>query len=321
MNVLITGGAGYLGSVIVPLLLDKGHYVTVYDNLMYNQLTLTDLCYKRNFEFIYGDVRDYTKLNNYVNKSDCIIPLAGIVGFPACEKDKQLATAVNYYQIKDIVDNMSADQMLLFPNTNSGYGSRASGVVTETNKLTPISHYGQTKCDAENYIKSHSKGIIFRLATVFGVSPRMRLDLLVNEFVYKALTDKYITIFEREAVRNYIHIRDVASVFEWMIVNYDIHQNQIFNVGLSDTNINKQQLAEKIKEYISDLAITYSDYYKDPDKRDYIVSNKKIESTGWKPKYSLDDGIKELIMAYQIIINNDASHFRNGFPLTYGASL
>ena len=321
MRILITGGSGYLGSVIVPILLERGYHVIVYDNLMYNQLTLTDLCYKKNFEFVYGDVRDYTKLNNYVNKSDCIIPLAGIVGFPACEKDKQLATAVNYYQIKDIVDNMSADQMLLFPNTNSGYGSRASGVVTETNKLTPISHYGQTKCDAENYIKSHSKGIIFRLATVFGVSLRMRLDLLVNEFVYKALTDKYITIFEREAVRNYIHIRDVASVFEWMIVNYDTHQNQIFNVGLSDTNINKQQLSEKIKEYISDLAITYSDYYKDPDKRDYIVSNKKIESTGWKPKYSLDDGIKELIMAYQIIINNDASHFRNGFPLTYGASL
>ena len=321
MRILITGGSGYLGSVIVPILLERGYHVIVYDNLMYNQLTLTDLCYKKNFEFVYGDVRDYTKLNNYVNKSDCIIPLAGIVGFPACEKDKSLATAVNYYQIKDIVDNMSADQMLLFPNTNSGYGSRASGVVTETNKLTPISHYGQTKCDAENYIKSHSKGIIFRLATVFGVSQRMRLDLLVNEFVYKALTDKYITIFEREFVRNYIHIRDVASVFEWMIVNYDIHQNQIFNVGLSDTNINKQQLSEKIKEYISDLAITYSDYYKDPDKRDYIVSNKKIESTGWNPKYSLDDGIKELIMAYQIIINNDASHFRNGFPLTYGASL
>ena len=321
MRILITGGSGYLGSVIVPILLERGYHVIVYDNLMYNQLTLTDLCYKKNFEFVYGDVRDYTKLNNYVNKSDCIIPLAGIVGFPACEKDKQLATAVNYYQIKDIVDNMSADQMLLFPNTNSGYGSRASGVVTETNKLTPISHYGQTKCDAENYIKSHSKGIIFRLATVFGVSLRMRLDLLVNEFVYKALTDKYITIFEREFVRNYIHIRDVASVFEWMIVNYDTHQNQIFNVGLSDTNINKQQLSEKIKEYISDLAITYSDYYKDPDKRDYIVSNKKIESTGWNPKYSLDDGIKELIMAYQIIINNDASHFRNGFPLTYGASL
>ena len=155
---------------------------------------------------------------------------------------------------------MSPNQLLLFPNTNSGYGSRSSGMVTENNKLTPITHYGHTKCDAENYIKSYSKGIIFRLATVFGISQRMRLDLLVNEFVYKALTDKYITIFEREAVRNYIHIRDVASVFEWMIVNYDTHKNQIFNVGLSDTNINKQQLAEKIKEYVSDLAITYSDY-------------------------------------------------------------
>ncbi len=164
MRILITGGAGYLGSVIVPTLLEKGHHVTVYDNLMYNQLTLTDLCYKKNFKFVYGDVRDYTKLNNYVDKSDCIIPLAGIVGFPACEKDKLLATSVNYSQIKDIVDNISADQMLLFPNTNSGYGSRASGMVTENNELTPISHYGHTKCDAENYIKSHSKGIVFRLA-------------------------------------------------------------------------------------------------------------------------------------------------------------
>ena len=321
MRILVTGGAGYLGSVIVPILLEKGYYVTVYDNLLYNQLTLTNLCYKRNFEFVYGDVRDYSKLIKYVNKSDVIIPLAGIVGFPACEKDKQLATAVNYQHIHDIVDNISKDQMLLFPNTNSGYGSRSSGMVTENNKLTPISHYGHTKCDAENYIKSYSKGIIFRLATVFGISQRMRLDLLVNEFVYKALTDKYITIFEREAVRNYIHIRDVSSVFDFMIDNYDDCKGQIYNVGLSDTNINKQQLAEKIKEYIFDLTITYSDYYEDPDKRDYIVSNEKIEKTGWKPKYSLDDGIKELIMAYKIIINNDVSHFRNGFPLTYGASL
>ena len=318
MNVLITGGAGYLGSVIVPLLLDKGHYVTVYDNLMYNQLTLTDLCYKRNFEFIYGDVRDYTKLNNYVNKSDCIIPLAGIVGFPACEKDKQLATAINYYQIKDIVDNMSADQMLLFPNTNSGYGSRASGVVTETNKLTPISCYGQTKCDAENYIKSFSNGIIFRLATVFGISSRMRLDLLVNEFVYKLLTDKYITIFEKKFIRNFIHIQDVASVFEFMIDNYDKHQTHIFNVGLTDANINKQQLVERIQNHIPNTSVTYSDYFVDPDKRDYVVSNEKIESTGWKPHYDLDYGIKELIQAYQMIVPHESSRYRNAFPLGYG---
>ena len=321
MNILITGGAGYLGSVITPLLVNKGYDVTVYDNLMYNQLTLSDLCYKSNFKFVYGDVRDYKKLNEYVQKADVIIPLAAIVGFPACEKDKQLAEEVNYNQIYDLITNTSKEQTIIFPNTNSGYGTRSSGICTENQKLQPISHYGITKCNAEDILLQNGNAIIFRFATVFGVSPRMRLDLLVNEFVYKALTDKYITIFERKAVRNYIHIRDVASVFEWMVVLRDIHRGEIFNVGLSDANINKQQLAEMIKKYISDFAITYSDYYEDPDKRDYIVSNEKVESTGWLPKYNLDDGIKELIMAYQIIINNDTSHFRNGFPLTYGAAL
>ena len=321
MNILITGGAGYLGSVITPLLVNKGYDVTVYDNLMYNQLTLSDLCYKSNFKFVYGDVRDYKKLNEYVQKADVIIPLAAIVGFPACEKDKQLAEEVNYNQIYDLITNTSKEQTIIFPNTNSGYGTRSSGICKENQKLQPISHYGITKCNAEDILLQNGNAIIFRFATVFGVSPRMRLDLLVNEFVYKALTDKYITIFERKAVRNYIHIRDVASVFEWMVVLRDIHRGEIFNVGLSDANINKQQLAEMIKKYISDFAITYSDYYEDPDKRDYIVSNEKVESTGWLPKYNLDDGIKELIMAYQIIINNDTSHFRNGFPLTYGAAL
>jgi len=321
MNILITGGAGYLGSVITPLLVDKGHNVTVYDNLMYNQLTLSDLCYKPNFKFVYGDVRDYAKLNKHIQKADVIVPLAAIVGFPACEKDKQLATSVNYYQIQDIVKNTSKEQTIVFPNTNSGYGTRSNGICTENQKLKPISHYGITKCDSEDLLLKNGNAIIFRFATVFGVSPRMRLDLLVNEFVYKALTDKYITIFERKAVRNYIHIRDVADVFNFMIDNKDEYKGEIFNVGLSDANINKQELAELIKKYISDFAITYSDYYEDPDKRDYIVSNEKIENTGWTPKYNLDDGIKELIMAYQIIINNDTSHFRNGFPLTYGAAL
>tara|TARA_R110002012_G_scaffold210788_1_gene381425 strand:+ start:219 stop:1184 length:966 start_codon:yes stop_codon:yes gene_type:complete len=321
MNILITGGAGYLGSVITPLLLDKGHNVTVYDNLMYNQLTLSDLCYKPNFKFVYGDVRDYAKLNKHIQKADVIVPLAAIVGFPACEKDKQLATSVNYYQIQDIIKNTSKEQTIVFPNTNSGYGTRSNGICTENQKLKPISHYGITKCDSEDLLLKNGNAIIFRFATVFGVSPRMRLDLLVNEFVYKALTDKYITIFERKAVRNYIHIRDVADVFNFMIDNKDEYKGEIFNVGLSDANINKQELAELIKKYISDFAITYSDYYEDPDKRDYIVSNEKIENTGWTPKYNLDDGIKELIMAYQIIINNDTSHFRNGFPLTYGAAL
>jgi len=319
MRVLITGGAGYLGSVITRKLLQTNN-VTVMDNLMYNQTSLLDLFGMSTFKFVYGDVRDYKLLIDQVQKHDVIIPLAGIVGFPSCEKDKHLATAVNFNHVKDIVDNLSSEQKLLFPNTNSGYGSRADGAVTEKNKLTPISHYGQTKCDAENYIKSFSNGIIFRLATVFGVSSRMRLDLLVNEFVYKLLTDKYITVFEKEFVRNFIHIQDVASVFSWMIINYSKYKGEIFNVGLTNTNINKQQLVERIQKYIPDTSVTYSDYYVDPDKRDYIVSNEKIESTGWKPHYGLDYGIKELIQAYQMIVPQESSHYRNAFPLSYGKS-
>ena len=230
MRILITGGAGYLGSVITRQLL-LHHTVTVIDNLMYNQTSLLDLFGKPGFKFIYGDVRDTNLLLKQVKEHDVIIPLAAIVGFPSCEKDKQLATDVNFNQIKNIVDNLSPHQQILYPNTNSGYGSRTNkGEVDETNSLTPISHYGITKCDSENYIKDNSNGITFRLATVFGVSSRMRLDLLVNEFVYKLLTDKYITIFEKEFVRNFIHIQDVASVFNYMCIKYDEYHNQIFNV-------------------------------------------------------------------------------------------
>ena len=321
MRILITGGAGYLGSVITRQLL-LHHTVTVIDNLMYNQTSLLDLFGKPGFKFIYGDVRDTNLLLKQVKEHDVIIPLAAIVGFPSCEKDKQLATDVNFNQIKNIVDNLSPHQQILYPNTNSGYGSRTNkGEVDGTNSLTPISHYGITKCDSENYIKDNSNGITFRLATVFGVSSRMRLDLLVNEFVYKLLTDKYITIFEKEFVRNFIHIQDVASVFNYMCIKYDEYHNQIFNVGLSDTNINKKQLVERIQKYIPDTEVTYSDYFVDPDKRDYIVSNKKIESTGWSPNFSLDDGIQELIKAYQMIVPHESSHYRNAFPLSYGASL
>jgi len=317
MNILITGGAGYLGSVIVRRLL-KNHNVTVVDNLMYNQTSLLDVCGDKRFNFIYGDVRDYKLLVQQVSRHDVIIPLAALVGFPSCENDKKLATDVNYHQIKDVVDNISNNQMILFPNTNSGYGSRVDGMVDETNSLTPITHYGVTKCDAEDYIKRHTNGIIFRLATVFGVSSRMRLDLLVNEFVYKLLTDRYITLFEHEFVRNFIHIQDVSSVFEFMIENYDKHQGEIFNVGLSDTNINKQELVERIQKHIPNISITHSDYFVDPDKRNYIVSNKKIESTGWKSNYSLDYGIRELIQAYKMIVPQESSRYRNAFPLSYG---
>ena len=314
-KILITGGAGYLGSVFTRNLL-KNHEVIVYDNLMYNQTSLLDLSNNPNFTFHYGDVREWSKLKYLVEQVDIVIPLAALVGFPLCEKDKDLATSINTTQIQNIVDVLSDDQMILYPNTNSGYGTRGDGMVDETNELTPISHYGKTKCEAENYIINESNGISFRLATVFGVSSRMRTDLLVNDFVYKLLTDRYITLFEHKFVRNFIHIQDVSRAFEYMIDNYYTFNNEIFNLGLSDENITKKQLVEKIQSHIPNTSVNYSDYYVDPDKRDYIVSNEKIEEAGWKPIFTLDDGIKELIQSYKMIVPTQ-SQYRNTTPLSY----
>ncbi len=315
MKILITGGAGYLGSVFTRNLL-KNHEVIVYDNLMYNQTSLVDLSNNPNFTFHYGDVREWSKLKYLVEQVDIVIPLAALVGFPLCEKDKDLATSINTTQIQNIVDVLSNDQMILYPNTNSGYGTRGEGMVDETNELTPISHYGKTKCEAEDYIINESNGISFRLATVFGVSSRMRTDLLVNDFVYKLLTDRYITLFEHKFVRNFIHIQDVSRAFEYMIDNYYTFNNEVFNLGLSDENITKKQLVEKIQTHIPNTSVNYSDYYVDPDKRDYIVSNEKIEETGWKPIFTLDGGIKELIQSYKMIVPTQ-SQYRNTTPLSY----
>jgi nucleoside-diphosphate-sugar epimerase len=206
---------------------------------------------------------------------------------------------------------------VVYPNTNSGYGIGENGECTEESPLNPISHYGVTKVNAEREVLAIG-GISIRLATVFGSSPRMRMDLLVNEFVYKALTDKYITIFEKNFRRNYIHIRDVAKTFLYMLENYEKFSGEVFNVGLTSANLTKQQLVEKIKEYVPDFAITYSDFYEDPDKRDYLVSNAKLEATGWLPDVSLEDGIEELIKTYTILIQDLSSKYRNGFPLGYG---
>jgi nucleoside-diphosphate-sugar epimerase len=318
MKILITGGAGYLGSVLVDRLLDSGHEVTILDNLMYNQTSLIHYSYNKRFHFIYGDVRDTDLLEKLVPTFNVIIPLAAIVGFPACDRDKDLATAVNYTHVKTICDLVSgSDIKVIYPNTNSGYGIGENSECTEESPLNPISHYGVTKIKAEREVLNIG-GISIRLATVFGSSPRMRMDLLVNEFVYKALTDKYITIFEKNFKRNYIHIRDVAKTFEYMIENYEKFQGEVFNVGLTSANLTKAQLVEKIKEFVPDFAITYSDFYQDPDKRDYLVSNAKLESTGWNPDWSLDDGIEELIKTYTILIQDLSSKYRNGFPLGYG---
>jgi len=300
-KVLITGGAGYLGSTLTYELINAGHKVIVYDNLMYKQTPFMDLCYNEDFTFVYGDVRDIKKLLSYVNKADIIIPLAAIVGFPACERDKQLALDVNYNHIKAILEHKRAETKIIYPNTNSGYGVGEKGVFcTEETPLNPISHYGKTKCMAEDHILS-TGGVSFRLATVFGSSPRMRIDLLVNDFTLKAMRDKYIVLFEWEFNRNYIHVKDVARAFKFAIKNYDKMSGQTYNIGLSDTNITKLQLAERIKKFIPEFSIQKDNIATDPDKRDYIVSNKKIESLGWKPIYTLDSGIAELLKCYEII--------------------
>jgi nucleoside-diphosphate-sugar epimerase len=319
MKILITGGAGYLGSVITGRMLSKGHEVTVLDKLIFNQTSLLSYTHNKNFKFIYGDVRNEILLEKLCNYVDVIIPLAAIVGFPACDAEPSLAKEINFEQIANIVRYIKGkNKKILYPNTNSGYGVGANNLeCTEESPLSPISIYGRTKVDAENYLRTNTDAIIFRLATVFGVSPRMRTDLLVNDFTYKAITDKYIVVFEKTFKRNFIHIQDVADAFIFMLDNYEKYKGEVFNVGLSDANLNKQELLEKIQFHVPNFAVVYDDYYEDPDKRNYIVSNYKIESTGWKPKWTVDMGIEELIQAYQMIVPKMSSEFRNGFPLGY----
>lgn len=319
MKILITGGAGYLGSVITKRMLDEGHEVIVLDKLIFNQTSLLGYTYTSKFRFVYGDVRNEKLLEKLCNEVDVIIPLAAIVGFPACDADPKLAKEINFQQIVNIVKFTNGKgKKILYPNTNSGYGlGLGQTECTEESPLTPISVYGQTKCDAENFLRTSTDAIIFRLATVFGVSPRMRTDLLVNDFTYKAITDKYIVVFEKSFKRNFIHIEDVAYVFLFMLQNYEKYKGEVFNVGLSNANLSKQELLEKIQEHVPNFAVSYNDFYEDPDKRDYIVSNTKIEATGWKPEWDLDRGIKQLIQGYQMIVPKMGAEFRNGFPLGY----
>jgi len=319
MKILITGGSGYLGSVITGKMLASGYQVTVLDKLIFNQVSLLSFTSNSNFKFIHGDVRNEKLLEKLCDEADVIIPLAAIVGFPACAAEPELAEEVNFNQIRNIVKfTEGKGKKVLYPNTNSGYGIGENQTeCTEESPLSPISVYGKTKCDAENILKEKTDAIIFRLATVFGVSSRMRTDLLVNDFTYKAITDKYIVVFEKTFKRNFIHIEDVANAFLFMLENYDTYKGEIFNVGLSEANLSKQELLEKIQTNVKDFAVVYDDYYEDPDKRNYIVSNTKIEATGWKPEWDLDRGIKQLIMAYQMIVPKMGAEFRNGFPLGY----
>ena len=310
MKVLITGGAGYLGSTLTKHLLEAGYTVTVLDNLMYDQVTLLHLFGNPKFQFELGDVRDKKLLQELVGLNDVIIPLAAIVGMPACKANPELTVAVNYQQVADIVDVLRADQKLILPNTNSQYGSSDS-IITEESPFNPLSLYAKTKCDAENKMLENGNGVSLRLATVFGVSPRMRTDLLVNDFVYKSVVDGYLVLFEAHFKRNYIHVQDIARTFQFIIENYDKCKGHAFNVGLSTANLSKLELAEKIKSNIPSLVIKQDDFKEDFDKRNYIVSNEKLEALGWKPIYDLDYGIKQLLSAYKIVINKNNQNFTN----------
>jgi nucleoside-diphosphate-sugar epimerase len=309
-KVLITGGAGYIGSVLTEFLLSKNYKVDVLDNFNLRQLSLLHLCYNDNLNIIYGDVTDSDFLSKLIPSYDIIIPLAAIVGAPACNENKELSTKVNFEQIKTIVDNLLPTQKLIMPNTNSQYGS-SEDIITERSPFNPLSHYAKTKCDAENYILSSGNGICLRLATVFGSSSRMRTDLLVNDFVYKSIVDGYLVLFEGNFKRNYIHIKDISETFLFCIENYDKMNNDVFNVGLSSANLSKLELAKKIKTHIPSLVIKEDDFKNDFDKRNYIVSNEKLESYGWNPKYDLDFGIKELIKSYKLIIKHNNRNFTN----------
>ena len=309
-KVLITGGAGYLGSTLTEVLLLKGYQVTVLDSLVYKQLSLTSFCHNKNFKLVVGDVRDYQLLSDLVEANDIIIPLAAIVGMPACKKDPDLTVAINYQQIDDIIAYMRSSQKLLVPNTNSQYGS-SDTIITEESPFNPLSLYAQTKCDAEKAVLDSGNGISLRLATVFGVSYRQRMDLLVNDFTYRAFTDEFLVLFESHFLRNYVHVRDVAKAFVHLIENYKTCNNNAYNVGLTSANMSKLQLAQKIKEYVPNLVVIEEQFKEDFDKRNYVVSNEKLEKTGWFCDYSLDAGIQELLSAYKMINNFKNKDFTN----------
>jgi len=304
-RVLITGGAGYLGSVMTPALLQAGFHVTVLDSLLFSQTTLLDCCNSRMFEFVKGDICDWQTFKPLLDQHDIIIPLAAIVGAPACSRNPTLTKLVNYDAHMRIVEHTSKSQRVVFPTTNSGYGiGEKNAFCTEESPLKPLSEYGQMKVEVEKAFLDKGNAITFRLATVFGMSPRMRMDLLVNDFVYKALKEKVLVLFEEHFQRNFIHVRDVANAFLFAINLFGNMRGEVFNVGLSSANLTKRQLAEKIKEYLPETYIHSAAIGEDPDKRDYLVSNEKIEKLGWRAEYSLDDGIPELIKGYSIIRPN-----------------
>jgi nucleoside-diphosphate-sugar epimerase len=304
MKILITGGAGYIGSLLTPALLVEGHQVTVVDNFYFKQASLLDCCHYGRFEIVRGDCRDEELMKRLVSRADAIIPLAAVVGAPMCDRDPVAAKTINQEAVEMLCRIASKQQRMLMPVTNSGYGIGEGGkVCTEDSPLQPLSLYGRTKVKAEEAVLARGSSISFRLATVFGLSPRMRIDLLVNDFVHRAVHDRAVVVFQGHFKRNYIHIRDVVRVFLHGMANFDAMKGRVYNVGLDEANLSKLELCAVIQKHLPQFVYLEAPIGEDPDKRDYIVSNARIAATGFKPEWSLDRGIEELIKGYTILRN------------------
>ena len=304
-QILVTGGAGYLGSTLVPALLAAGHKVTVLDNFMYQQNSLAHVCHHPGFEVVRGDVRSESTVAPLLKKADIIIPLAAYVGAPLCARDPVGASTTNHDAIVMMLKHVGKHQRILMPTTNSAYGTGdANNFCTEDSPLRPMSLYAIEKVRVEKELMQHPSATSFRLATVFGMSPRMRIDLLVNDFTYRAVHDRFVVLFEAGFKRNYIHVRDIARVFMHGIDNYEKTNGQIFNVGLSDANVSKRELCLAIQKQVPEFTFIEAPIGKDPDQRNYIVSNARIEATGYQPQVSLDAGIRELIKGFTMIRNS-----------------
>ncbi len=312
MKILVTGAAGYIGSILVPQLLNDGHEVIAVDNFMYQQTSLLDCCSDKKLTLIRGDVRDEALIATQIRRADVIFPLACFTGASICDKDPEGAKSVNLDAIRLLLEFRNKDQRIIFPTTNSGYGIGQEGIFCDENSpLRPISLYGRLKVEAERVILDAGNAITLRLATAFGMSPRMRLDLMVNDFVYQAINQDSFVLFEGHFKRNFIHVRDVARAFGHALKNFETMKDETFNVGLSNCNISKRELCEEIKKQVPGFNFIEAEVGEDPDKRNYMVSNQKIEKTGFSPKWSLQDGIQEMIKGYQIIKRDNQNQYAN----------
>lgn len=308
-SILITGGAGYIGSTLVPDLLSKNYNVTVVDNFMYKQTSLASSIRHKNFSLVFGDVRDESLMKSLTAKADVVIPLAAIVGAPACDKDPIAAQTINKDSILSLLKNISSNQQIIMPTTNSAYGSGdKNNYCDESSPLNPLSLYAKDKVVVEESLMQHENSTSFRLATVFGISPRMRLDLLVNNFAYRAITDGFVVVFEGHFKRNYIHVLDVVQAFNLALEHPDKFKGEIFNVGLSEANISKLELCEEIQKIIPSFTYLEAALGKDPDQRNYVVSNEKIEAQGFSPQVTLSAGLKELVKGLKMF---DHKQFTN----------